>query len=246
MTLLRWTTRIGYLLAVLALLSLLASGPAYRLGWADLGTIFAVLRLAVFAGMAAIAILLVGRLGGATGNTALAVILLLGAVLYLPVQQAIIARSVPAIHDISTDTVDPPRFSATMRAARENASNPPEYAGPETARLQREAYPGVRSLTVEAPPRQVIASARDLVATAGWELVHEDVSNGRLEASVTTWWFGFVDDVIIRVREQNGHSVVDVRSKSRIGRSDIGANARRIREFLAALQAALPDGSRPG
>jgi uncharacterized protein (DUF1499 family) len=71
----------------------------------------------------------------------------------------------------------------------------------------------------------------------GWEIVAADPATGRIEATATTFWYGFKDDVVVRVGAGNGGSVIDVRSKSRVGRSDLGANASRIRTYLEALKA---------
>jgi len=229
MKILRWLTRFAYLLAALVLLFMLASGPLFKLGWVGFGSIFQGLMLAVPAGVVAIVLLL-------TGNNALLVMLLLAAVLFLPIQQAMVARSVPAIHDISTDLSDPPRFSAAMVVARNDASNPPEYAGAETAQKQQQAYPQIQSLRLTADSSEVFAQARKLVEANGWQLVQANPASGIIEASDTSWWFGFVDDVVIRVQQDGTDSIVDMRSKSRIGRSDIGANARRIDAFLQQLQ----------
>jgi hypothetical protein len=126
-----------------------------------------------------------------------------------------------------------------MVAARDGARNPPEYAGPETARLQQQAYPDIQTLRVAGPAAAVFDQARQLVEQRGWNLLRADPATGIIEASDTTWWFGFVDDVIIRIQPDADQVVIDMRSKSRIGRSDIGANARRIRDFLHGLQRSL-------
>ncbi len=239
MDVLRWLSRFAHLLAVLVVVFLLASGPLYKLGWLGLGDVFQGLRLAIPAGIAAWLVLLIARLAKVTGNSAWLLMLLLAAVLYLPIQQALVARSVPGIHDISTDLVDPPRFSAAMVEARKDARNPPEYPGAETAQQQQQAYPHIQPLRLAADRNTVFAQARELVAANGWQLVQANPDSGIIEASDTSWWFGFVDDVIIRIRSDGRGSLVDMRSKSRIGRSDIGANARRIDRFLQQLQQRL-------
>ncbi|GAB4119159.1 MAG: hypothetical protein Tsb0027_13150 [Wenzhouxiangellaceae bacterium] len=236
---LRWSTRFAYLLAALVLLFMLASGPVFKLGWVGFGSVFQGLMLAVPAGLIAMLLLLVGRLCKVTGNRAWLVMLLLAAVLFLPIQQALVARSVPGIHDISTDLTDPPRFSAAMVVARKDASNPPEYPGTETAQQQQQAYPHIQPLRLAADRSTVFAQARELVAANGWQLVQANPDRGIIEASDTSWWFGFVDDVIIRIQSDGSGSLVDMRSKSRIGRSDIGANAARIDSFLQQLQQRL-------
>jgi uncharacterized protein (DUF1499 family) len=143
---------------------------------------------------------------------------------------------VPPIHDISTDTSDPPAFVAVVaRRVAAGASNPPEYAGPEVAAQQQAAYPDLTPIALQAPPDQAFARALAAARSLGWEIVASEAGEGRLEATDTTRWFGFKDDVVVRIRPDGGGSRVDVRSKSRVGRSDVGANAARIRAFRDAL-----------
>jgi uncharacterized protein (DUF1499 family) len=152
------------------------------------------------------------------------------------------ARGAPPIHDISTDTTSPPAFVALLNS-RDGAQNPPEYAGAETAAQQRQAFPDLAPLQVSAAPGTVFAAATAVVAAQGWTLVEASEADGRIEATAETRWVRFKDDVVIRiVPDGTGQTVVDVRSKSRIGRGDMGQNAKRVREFLAALRAQLAGG----
>jgi len=146
---------------------------------------------------------------------------------------------VPPIHDITTNIDNPPPFVAIV-PLRASAPNPPEYLGGETAELQREFYPDVMSQVYVQPPEDVFTAVTEVVVDMGWELVDANVADGRIEATDTTAWFGFKDDIVIRLDAGLANStVMDVRSKSRIGRSDIGVNARRIRAFIAALNEKL-------
>ena len=146
------------------------------------------------------------------------------------------AMTVPAIHDITTDTDDPPLFVAIL-PRRAGALNPPEYLGGEVAAKQREAYPDLQPLVVDEPIAEVFADALEEVKDKGWELVAADREAGRIEATATTFWFGFKDDVVLRFRAEGpSRTRVDMRSKSRVGKSDVGTNARRIREFLGELR----------
>jgi uncharacterized protein (DUF1499 family) len=140
----------------------------------------------------------------------------------------------PAIHDVTTDPEAPPRFESPeiKGAHRENAL---EYGGAEIAELQRAAYPDVVPIALDADSGRAFEFARDAARTLGWNVVLEDPVDGRLEAVATTFWFGFKDDVAIRVRPTPSGSVVDVRSVSRVGLSDVGANAARIRRFTRTL-----------
>lgn len=141
---------------------------------------------------------------------------------------------VPVIHDITTDTEDPPVFVALL-PLREGAESPAEYDGPEAARRQKAGYPDLAPLRVSRPPAEVLPAAAAVAGEMGWDVHVVSPAEGRLEALAHTKWFGFTDDVVGRVRPEGSGSVVDIRSKSRVGRSDLGANAARIRKFLGAL-----------
>jgi len=145
------------------------------------------------------------------------------------------ARGVPPIHDITTDTQDPPQFVAVL-PARGPDSNPVVYKGAEIAALQTAAYPDVRTLVLAVPPQQAFQKALTAAGAMGWAVVAAAPEEGRLEATATTAWFGFKDDVVVRIRPQDSGARVDVRSTSRVGVSDMGANAKRIRAFLDEMQ----------
>jgi uncharacterized protein (DUF1499 family) len=144
------------------------------------------------------------------------------------------AKGVPPIHDITTDTFDPPRFVALL-AERQKAINGADYGGPAIAAQQQQAYPDIKSLVVKTPPAETVQRALDAARSLGWEVAASDAPSGRIEATATTGWFGFKDDIVIRVRPEGSGSRVDVRSVSRVGKSDLGANAKRVREFLAKV-----------
>ncbi len=154
-----------------------------------------------------------------------------------PVILALPGLRAPAIHDITTDTSTPPQFDAIV-ALRADAPNSLEYGGADLATMQHESYPDLETLVVGLPPAQVVEQARDVATVMGWEIVAADGPAGRLEASDTTFWFGFTDDIVVRARAVTGGTEVDVRSVSRVGVGDLGANARRIRTFLERLAAA--------
>jgi uncharacterized protein (DUF1499 family) len=164
------------------------------------------------------------------------------AVFAVPYSQ--LRRGAPPIHEISTDLENPPEFVDIIRL-RADAPNPPEYT-PEikgygmvvnVTEKQREYYPDIKPLNVDASNSKGIFSiAKASVAEMGWTLVGHDKSLGRIEAYDTTLWFGFIDDVVIRVTETSDKSIVDIRSKSRVGFGDVGANAERIRNYLSLIK----------
>jgi uncharacterized protein (DUF1499 family) len=144
------------------------------------------------------------------------------------------------IHDISTDTDNPPAFVAIAELRGPN-DNPVEYSGPDTAQQQRAAYPDIETIVLLDPRTFVFTTALQTAKDMGWEIVAENAAEGRIEATATTPFVGFKDDVVIRITAKGAETYVDVRSKSRIGKGDMGANAKRIREYSAKLiEAANP------
>ncbi|WP_429885670.1 DUF1499 domain-containing protein [Geoalkalibacter halelectricus] len=229
---------IAPLLAVAAAFLLAVSGPGTRLGLWEFPTGFMMMRWAAYLGLTtsvvACGFLFLPKVSGrAKISLALTVLVGLG-VAFLPWQLQQQARSVPPIHDITTDTLNPPEFVAIL-PLRSDAPNPPEYAGEEVARQQRQAYPDIQPLRVEADRGTAFETALTAARRMGWEIVAVDQDEGRIEATATTFWYGFKDDVVVRIEEDNGAGVIDVRSKSRVGRSDLGANASRIRAYLNAI-----------
>ncbi|PAU71401.1 DUF1499 domain-containing protein [Vreelandella alkaliphila] len=236
-----WPTLLAWLsvIALIASALLMAgAGPAYRWELISLGDAFNLMRNGVYAATAAVAIsillLLISaftrRMGA--GVAAIFVIVATAALLYMPWQQWQRAQQAPAIHDITTDTQKPPAFVA-LRDAREAAPNAVDYPGETTARQQQMAYPNVQPLQVTAPKATVLAAAQAEVEASGWQIAA--ITENTIEATATTRWFGFEDDVIIRLTEQQNGVQVDMRSASRLGTSDVGTNALRIETFLDNL-----------
>lgn len=231
--------------AVLSLLALYLSGLGYRSGTLELGQAFTLMRWSAIAGVSG-AILIVAYLVWRRPGGVRLLVLLVAAIMgltafYMPYRQSQIAQSVPPIHDITTDTTNPPVFVDVV-PLRENAPNPPAYPGEETARQQQEAYPDLMTLSYQADYERVFEAVNAVVEEMGWEPVAIAEEEGRIEATATTRWFGFRDDVVIRVEDASSRGVqVDIRSKSRVGRSDVGANAARIRDFTERLNERLED-----
>ncbi|HEX6106938.1 MAG TPA: DUF1499 domain-containing protein [Gemmatimonadales bacterium] len=230
--------RLAPWLSGLAVLLLVAAGPASRLGLWDFRTGFQLLRWAAYLGIAGAGTGLLSLLWRPPGTRpwrpVVAIVLGLFAVL-LPWRWMEEARKVPPIHDITTDTERPPEFVAVL-PLRADAPNSAEYEGEAVAAQQRTAYPDIAPLRLDRPPGETFARALEQARESGWEIVAADSAAGRIEATATTFWFGFRDDVVVRVTPDAGGSRVDVRSVSRVGRSDVGANARRIRAYLDRLR----------
>mgnify|MGYP003386293137 CR=1 FL=1 len=146
---------------------------------------------------------------------------------------------------MSRSTPSTPRRPPAIRAggfALADARNPPEYLGGEVTEQQLKAYPDIRTLALKASPAQAFTAANEVVKSMGWDVAAAVENDGRIEATDTTFWYGFKDDVVIRIRPEGTGSRLDLGSKSRVGRSDIGTNAARIRKFVTALNEQLPGG----
>ena len=141
----------------------------------------------------------------------------------------------PLIHDITTDTRNPPEFEFAW-IGRESQDNSLNYQGGRVADLQRQAYPDITPMAVSLPPLELLPKVESIAEALGWKLIGSDELTLRVEAQERSALFGFVDDVVIRLSDYGeGSSRVDVRSVSRLGRGDLGANAARIRRFYEAL-----------
>lgn len=228
-------------LGVLALLGMLLAGPLYRFGALDLRSAFALMGLGAQAGIVAVIIALVGlvlalftRRGRYASYAVMGIVL--GALAFVPPWMfRHRAGEVPPIHDISTDTVNPPRFEAVL-PLRANAPNPPEYPGADVAAQQHRAYPDIQPVQFKATPAVVFDAALRAAKAMGWAIDAQSPTLGRIEATATTFWFGFKDDVVIRIRPDARGTRLDIRSESRIGKSDVGKNAARIRAFRTRLE----------
>jgi hypothetical protein len=225
--------------ALSAVALLLVSGLGNRFGWWPYRTAFEVLRWASYVGLAAAAAAIIAlaipRLRAGWARVLVGALAVGVAVAYVPWQWQQRAQSLPRIHDITTDTANPPQFVAVL-PLRAGAPNTAAYGGKEIADQQLKGYPDLRSLTLGVPPGVAFGRARDAAESMGWEIVAADPAAGRIEATATTLWFGFKDDIVVRVSPSDPGSRIDVRSVSRVGRSDIGTNAKRIREYLAKLR----------
>ena len=135
------------------------------------------------------------------------------------------------IHNISTDTNTPPEFVNAIKL-RGEASNLVAMTA-EVAKIQREVYPDIAPIESPLSPSQAFAQALATAEAMGWEIHHQNPESGQIEALTTSFWFGFKDDIAIRVRPSVNGSRIDLHSVSRVGRGDLGANAKRIRQFTA-------------
>ena len=147
------------------------------------------------------------------------------------------AGDVPPIHDITTDTANPPAFIAIV-PLRENAPNGYEYGVSEAWPAEKlgattmAAYPDLKPIESDLSVADAVDRTEDALQTMGLEIVAVDKEAGLVEATATTFWFGFKDDMVVRIVGNGEGSRIDLRSMSRVGQSDVGANAARITDFV--------------
>ena len=236
----RLLTPLVVALSVLSALAAILAGFGTRAGWWHFRTGFQILTWAAYGGLGAAvagvpASFLAWRTRRRWAAMLAAVAILVGLIVVgIPWGMKRTAQRVPPIHDISTDTDDPPAFDVIL-PLRKGAPNTADYGGRDIAAQQHAAYPDLAPLLLRMPSAQAYMAALHSAEAMGWEIVAADPVAGRLEATDTTFWFGFKDDIVVRIRPQPEGSRVDVRSVSRVGRSDVGTNARRIREYLRRL-----------
>jgi len=231
------------LVSLIAFLLVALPGPLYKYDVVDLGTAFTGFKFGVFAGIAALVLLgiqVLFKRDTVRLSSALTAVILSAIAIIVPLSMMNTAKSVPPIHDISTDLVNPPEFVA-IAPLRADAPNPATYDGIETAEQQRKAYPELQTLTYTQPKSELMEATEQAVDKLGWELINTDTSAGIIEATDTTTWFGFKDDVVIRVTDEGSERLVDIRSKSRVGGSDLGTNAERIHDFIKELDEVFSD-----
>lgn len=231
---------VGIVCALALLLAL--AGLGSRFGWWHFRIGFAMLKYGAYGGIVAALLAAWGIIRAVRARHAIGIVLsafaLIGGltVTSIPASWRIRAQQLPAIHDIITDTVHPPQFVVIL-LLRKDTPNPADYGGPDVAALQKKAYPDLRTEILSLPANVAFERALTAARALGWQIVTEVPEQGRIEATDTTFWFGFTDDIVIRITAAGERSLVDIRSVSRVGKSDIGTNAKRIRTYLKRLRA---------
>ena len=241
-----YVPRLGFLLAMVALVLLALAPVGWRLGLWHFRTSFWYFMLpaawvGIAAGVVSLASLFWWAGMGAGGRVMALLGLVVGALMfYVPWSYYHTLGTVPRIHDISTDTDNPPAFSPAILELRAAEKGNPTQYDPKVAALQKQGYPDIAPLKTTLPPGQ--AFPRALAAAqgmSGWRIVTQDPASGRIEANQSTTFMGFTDDVVIRVAADGSGSRIDMRSESRQGISDFGVNAKRIRAYFDALRQKL-------
>ncbi len=237
--------RLTVLLAIVSALAAASSGFGTRFNIWEFATGFAILKWSAYGGIAAVVLAVISIIFTfivKAPRFSITVVLagLLGfAVFAIPYWFAQQFGRYPTVADASTSLNDPPVFVALVAAREQTAQNPLAYRHAEAAALQQQYFPGLESLLVTQEPAAVIEQAATIANDMGMSIAVKSPAAGRLEATATTFWYGFKDDVIVRARSQaDGMTAVDVRSASRIGYLDGGVNAKRVQQLLAALKEA--------
>jgi len=180
---------------------------------------------------------------GTRGMSRILLALLLDmAILAYPAYLGLQYRKLPAIHDITTDPIDPPRFEALARLRSGDGTNTAVYAGLYSAEQQRVAYPDIEPVQLEIPADRAYQIVQRLVNKRKWLIIDERAPQprqpGRVEAVARTPIMGFREDVSIRISVDGEDSRVDIRSSSRYFESDLGSNAARVTKFIDDLNTA--------
>lgn len=247
------TATIAHYLLVIGIALIILSPLTFRTGLLDLGIALPMFPAGVVAALLAILVGLAGimttRNAAGRGKAMTAFVGGLVVVGVIGIMAApMFMNGAPVIHDITTDTENAPVFVA-LKEARNAAPNETDYVGGDVALAQQQAtndgianFTNLQTQNYTQPGNVVFAAAEKIAASSGWAIAAAIPSEGRIEATATTRIYGYQDDVVIRIRPtMEGTTELDVRSASRVGGGDLGANAARISVFLSAMDAALQE-----
>ena len=241
--------KLGLILAALCGLGIPLSAYGYRMEMWNHKMVFKAITWAAYGGIGAGVVSIIGFVmaRNAKNGVGLAVIgfVISAIVVFAPYSYGkLLDRKLhPKIHDISTDTANPPTFVTIVKirkaAKKKNpkrAKNKTKYAGEKVANLQRKYHPNLKTIKFKQPADKVFNKSLELVKEMGWIIAATVPGEGRIEATATTFWLGFKDDVVLRIKQAGDETHLDMRSASRFGKGDRGENARRIKAFLAQLK----------
>jgi uncharacterized protein (DUF1499 family) len=231
-------------LSVIALVLLAVAPFGWRLGWWPYSFgLYWLMPASGFVGVVAVSLCVLtlalewSELRARSLGVLSVALCLSAALVYVPWQYSRLRSTLPPIHDITTDTDNPPTFSAVLAARAFEGANSVDYRGLQLAQMQKAAYPDVVPVITALPVTRAFNEALHVAKSMpGWIIVAFDVDAGRIEASQQSRWFRFTDDIVIRVVGDEVGSRIDMRSTSRQGRSDYGVNAARIRAYVGVLQ----------
>jgi uncharacterized protein (DUF1499 family) len=233
----------GLLLVALGAIVLVIGPVGWRAGWWHYRIAFTWMLpyggyFAIAGGVISAIAMLFGRRGLGRRGLVMAALGILGGLViaYVPWSWNNVRGTLPLINDITTDTQNPPEFRAVLAARTAESGNTVVY-DPKVGAQQKEGYPDIAPIDLALPPAAAFNRALDTAKRLGWTIVATEPEAGRFEASESSRWFGFTDDIVVRVTAKDGGSRIDVRSESRQGRFDFGVNAKRVRNYTAALKA---------
>src|SRR5215468_8611289 len=239
-----WARRLAVFSLVVAALAILIERADMLEIVPVLATFGAALALAVLAILFALASFVgLWNNGGPGFAQAITAVLIGAGLLGYPGYLAYKGYRLPAIKDITTDPIDPPRFEVVARLRPPNSSL---YPGLATAELQKEAWPDIEPLLVNVSPKAAYDGAMAVIAKRKWRVVDARPPlpnrDGHIEAIARTPIMGFRDDVAVRIRPTREGAKIDIRSASRYGKTDFGANAARVLALLDDIdEAATPE-----
>lgn len=239
----QWAERLAYLAVPLAIIAVLVT----RSGQVPPMTGVLVLAAAALIAALAVSLAIVGAVdiwrNARTGLAGLFRTLAFSAlVLAFPAYMAIEAGRLPRMNDVTTDIADPPVFSRSSRALAARNGHVPPSIDPREREKQRVSYPDLRTLVLEVEADEAFRQVKEAVTTLKWRIVEEAApggrsGQGRIEAVAETQLMRFQDDIVIRIRPSGAGTRIDMRSASRVGKHDFGANARRIRRLTEEIVA---------
>jgi uncharacterized protein (DUF1499 family) len=234
----KWSPMLAWFALAVSLLAVLLirfNRIDYEAGFLALGAGLAVAFIA--AGMSLIAFIRIWQEGRRGLSSAIKGLVLASLVLAYPAWLAVKAVTLPPINDIATDTDDPPAFSRSRAALEARGGRIPPDVAPEIREAQRDAYVQIAPLTLDLGPDEAFAIVRKAAENLGWQVIEAAppggrIGSGRLEAVDRSFLLKLPDDITVRIRPRADGTRIDIRSASRIGNHDLGANAKRIRAFL--------------
>lgn len=238
-----WLGRLALFAAIAAAGLIIAAGPLYRFGGFDLTTamttlptygVYAAMATAVLAALWVVAAL--ASRSGAGFVPLIVAVTIAATAAYFPVTHVLTQQALPKIHDVTTDTGNPPQWVALLEERKATSSG--SAYNPANAAEQQKAYPEIQTFNSALPPAELFEKAKKVATDMGWAIAASEPAEGRIEATDTTLFFGLKEDVVIRVAADGTGSKLDIRSMSRQGAADAGSNASRIRNFLTRLKTA--------
>ncbi len=234
----KWSPMLAWFslaVSVMAVLLIRFGRIDYQPGLIALGAGLVIALVAV--GMSFVAFIRIWQEGRRGLGSAIKGLIVATLVLAYPGFMALKAVTLPAITDVTTDTDDPPAFSRSRAALEARGGRVPPDVPPEAREMQRDAYVQIAPLTLDIGPEEAFALVQKAAGNLGWQVIEAvppggRVGTGRLEAVDRTFVLKMPDDITVRIRPRADGTRIDIRSASRFGSHDLGANAKRIRAFL--------------